>query len=320
MRIKKVIIDMTTIAIALLLFIIWHQNCIENTTQTSSLNIENYTVYLITTDKGFQYWDIINQGASDMAALVDVNYIWNAPAERNTLKQIEIINEAVDRGANALLVAADDPKWISGAIEDAKARGVKVIYVDTAAYEEAITTLATDNYNAGVLAGETLLSILEEKDINRGSIGIINLANKENTLLREIGFRDTLVENARFNILDTIYSQTDNPEITQEVAERLISENEDLVALFGTSEGTTIGVGYANRANNNRYVSVGFDKTEVMTQLLKDGNLEAIIDQNPYTMGYLGMAQAVAAILGRETGPEYIDTGVSVVRREDIVH
>ncbi|HKL80293.1 MAG TPA: substrate-binding domain-containing protein [Mobilitalea sp.] len=318
MRIKKVIIDMTTIAIALLLFIIWHQNCIENTTQTSSLNIENYTVYLITTDKGFQYWDIINQGASDMAALVDVNYIWNAPAERNTLKQIEIINEAVDRGANALLVAADDPKWISGAIEDAKARGVKVIYVDTAAYEEAITTLATDNYNAGVLAGETLLSILEEKDINRGSIGIINLANKENTLLREIGFRDTLVENARFNILDTIYSQTDK--ITQEVAERLISENEDLVALFGTSEGTTIGVGYANRANNNRYVSVGFDKTEVMTQLLKDGNLEAIIDQNPYTMGYLGMAQAVAAILGRETGPEYIDTGVSVVRREDIVH
>ena len=48
-------------------------------------------------------------------------------------------------------------------------------------------------------------------------------------------------------------------------------------------------------------------------QLLNDGNLKAIINQNPYTMGYLGMAEAVAAILGKDTGPEYINTGVSVV-------
>lgn len=318
MKRKKLILDVSIIALALLLFIIWHQKCILNTTQTSLSEIKNYTVYLITTDKGFQYWDTINQGAADMASLVDVNYIWDAPEERNIHKQIEIINKAVDRGANALLVAADDPKWISRAIEDAKARGVKIIYVDTAAYEEALTTLATDNYNAGVLAGETLLAILEENEINSGSIGIVNLADKENTLLREMGFRETLERDAKFNILGTIYSQTDNPELIKEATEQMINDNEDLVALFGTSEGTTIGVGYANRTFNNKYIAIGFDKTEIMTQLLIDGNLEAIIDQNPYTMGYLGMAQAIAAILGRDTGPEYINTGVTVVRREDV--
>lgn len=315
MKWNKIMIDIAVITLAFSLFIIWHRNSIENAAQTTISNIEYNKVYLITTDKGFQYWGILNQGAADMAEAVGIQYIWEAPDQRNTDRQIEIINKAVDNGADALIVAADDPKWISGPIEDAKARGVKIIYVDSPAYEEAITTLATDNYKAGVLAGETMISILDEMGIESGSIGIINLAAKENTKIRETGFRDKLAQEPRFKILETIYTETDKPERTQKAAERMINENEDLVALFGTSEGTSIGVGNAIKVNDNRYVGVGFDKTEVMTQLLNDGNLKAIIDQNPYTMGYLGMAEAIAAILGKDTGPEYIDTGVTVVKK-----
>jgi ribose transport system substrate-binding protein len=314
-KINKIMIDIAVIALAFLLFIIWHRNSIENAIQTSFSDIEYSTVYLITTDRGYEFWPTLDKGAADMAAMVGIQYVWDAPAVRSTEQQIEIINKAVNNGADALLVAADDPKWISGAIEDAKARGVKVIYVDTPAYEEATTTLSTDNYKAGVLAGETMISILDEMGIASGSIGIINLAAKENTKIREIGFRDTLAKDGRFGIPETIYVIGDNPELTQEAAERMMDENEDLVALFGASERTSIGIGYAIKARDNKYVGVGFDKTEVMTQLLEDGNLKAIIDQNPYTMGYLGMAEAIAAIFGKETGPEYIDTGVKVVKK-----
>lgn len=313
MRLKKIIVDIAVITLAFLLFIIWHQTFSGNSIQVTSSNIKNYKVYLITTDKGYEYWGIMNQGAADMAALIGVKYIWDAPAVRSTNEQIEIINKAVEEGAHGLLVAADDPKWISGAIEDAKAKGVKVIYVDSPAYEEAITTLTTDNYKAGVQAGQTMISILESKGIRKGSIGIVNLASKENTKIREDGFRQTLEQDARFRLLETIYTDSDIPSVTQEAAESIINENEDLVALFGTSEGTSIGVGNAIKVSNNKYVGVGFDKTPAMMQLLKEENLKAIISQNQYTMGYLGMAEAVAAIFGKDTGPEYIDTGTSVI-------
>lgn len=316
MKNKKILIDISVIVFAFLLFVIWHQIFLERSKPTSASLIPFYRVYLITTDKGFQYWDIINQGAADMAELVGINYIWDAPDERNTEKQIEIINNAVERGASALLIAADDPKRISTPVEDAKARGVKVIYVDTPAYEEAITTFATDNYEAGVLAARTMISTLEQKGITSGSIGIINLAEKENTELREIGFRDVLAGDERFDVIETIYTATDLPEETQAAAERMINENEELVALFGTSEGTSIGVGNANKVNNNQFVAVGFDRTDTMMRLFQDRSLDAIIDQNPYTMGYLGMAQAVAAILGKDTGPDFVDTGVSVIERQ----
>lgn len=286
---------------------------VEDRAQAAFPNIRFYTVYLITTDRGYQYWGILNQGAADMAALIGVNYIWDAPMVRSTSEQIEIIRRAVERGANALLIAADDPKWISRAVEDAKSRGVKVVYVDAPAYEEAITTLSTNNYEAGVIAGQTMISLLNRRGVISGSIGILNLAGKENTFIREIGFRDTIGQDGRFKIAATIYSDSDVPVITESLAQRLISENEDLIALFGTSEGTTLGVGYANLANNNRFISLGFDLTEDSRQLLRQGSLMAIIDQNPYTMGYLGMAQAVAAILGKDTGPKFINTGVEVV-------
>lgn len=314
MVLKKIMIDIIVISLAFLLFIVWHQKFIVKSTEAMNfLNDEDIDVYLITTDKGFQYWGILNQGATDMAMLLGVNYTWEAPTDRSTQQQIDLINNAVEQGADALIVVADEPVMISEAVENAKAKGVKIIYVDSPPYKEAITTLSTDNYKAGVTAGQTMIRILEDTGRISGSVGILNLAAKANTKLREDGFRNTLEQDGRFKILETVYLDRDEINESQNVAESLMKEHEDLVALFGASERTSIGIGNAIKASGNQYVGVGFDKTDVMMKLLSDKNLNAIIAQNPYTMGYLGMAEAFAAVKGKETGPEYINTGVSVL-------
>ena len=311
---RRLIINLGVIAVAFLFFILWYQRYIEYSTQIMTVQSEKrYQVQLITADKGAQYWGAMNQGAADMAILTDANYRWEAPAKRNVERQIELIHNAVEQGAEALLVAADDPVLISSAIEEAKNKGVKIIYVDTPADEEPITTLSTDNYKAGVKAGRVMLTILEETGRKVGSVGIITLTSKTNTKLREDGFRDILEQDGRYKLLETVVTETDDPVVAQKAAERLINENQDLVALFGTSEGISIGVGKANKSANNRYAGVGFDKSDALLKLLHEGSINAVIAQNPYTMGYLGMAQALAAIQGRDTGPKYIDTGVSVL-------
>lgn len=309
---KKYIIDIIVIIAVCTLFITWYNSYEKKKVTVASIS-QFYKVYLITIDKTDQYWYYVNQGASDMAALLGISYVWDAPEIKDTQRQIEILNKAVDEGANAILIAVNDPIRISSSIEDAKARNVKIIYVDTPAYEEAVITLSTDNYHAGVKAGETMISELEALGIKEGRIGIIGVnTTTDSTMRREQGFRDTIDADGRFIILPTEYENGD-PIASQQAAATYIANYKDLVGIFGTNEGSSIGAGNAIKADNNRIIGIGFDKSKAILDLIRSESLKAVVVQNPYTMGYLGMAEAMAALKGFDTGPSYIDTGVSII-------
>jgi ABC-type sugar transport system, periplasmic component len=263
-------------------------------------------------DKTSQYWSTLDHGVSDMAKLLGVNYIWDAPQKRNVDEQINIIKNAINNNANALIIAASDPLKVSPVIEDAKAAGIKIIYVDAPATEEGIITLATDNFNAGVSAGKNMISELESAGIKNGSIGIVGVTRENNTTMeREEGFRSVLQADNSFKLLETKYMFRNN-QVYNETAESFITENPDLVGLFGTNEETTTSVGNAIKKSKKEIIGIGFDLTNTISAMIDNGFLKAVMVQNPYTMGYLGMAETIAALKGFDTGPPFINTGVYV--------
>lgn len=274
---------------------------------------ENYKIYLITMDKSDQFWKVMDNGAREMASMLGVTYEWDAPLTRDVNKQIQIFNNAVVAGADAIMLAASDPLKISRAVEEAKAKGVKIIYVDAPAFEEAVITLATDNYTAGKISGENMFYELEEIGVTYGSIGIIGVTPENRTTVnREMGFRDYFKLFVRYQILETIYTNGD-PELAKQATEKYIKDNPNLVGVFSTNEGSTLGMGYALRENDKNIIGIGFDITEIIQEMIRDNTIKATLVQNPFTMGYLGMAQAVAALRGFDTGPQFINTGVTVV-------
>ena len=274
---------------------------------------ENYKIILITMDKSDHFWKVMDNGAREMASMLGVTYEWDAPLTRDVNKQIEIFNNAVVAGADAIMLAASDPLKISRAVEEAKAKGVKIIYVDSPAFEEAVITLATDNYTAGKLAGENMFYELEEIGLTYGSIGIIGVTPENRTTVnRERGFRDYFKPFAIYQILETIYTNGD-PELAKQATEKYIRDNPNLIGVFSTNEGSTLGMGYALRENDINIIGIGFDITEIIQEMIRDNTIKAVLVQNPFTMGYLGMAEAVAALRGFDTGPKFINTGVTVV-------
>jgi ribose transport system substrate-binding protein len=316
MNMKRIIIDLLVILMGFALFIIWY-NKKENEADSVPTTLNSHLkVHLITKDKMDQFWYSVNQGAEDMAELLGITYQWDAPEKREDIdEQIQILNRAVDDGADVILLAATDPIKISSAVEDAKARGVRIIYVDSPANEEAIITLATDNINAGKTAGETMISELEAIGTRSGSIGIIGVNTVTTTTLnRETGFREAIEADGKFTVLNTEFANGD-PVASQEASEALIANNPDLVGLFGTNEGSTVGVGNAIKNINPNIIGIGFDKSDAILNLVRDESLNAVIAQNPYTMGFLGMAEAAAALKGYDTGPTYINTGISILMK-----
>ena len=267
-----------------------------NTAQgmTESAANAKYKVYLITIDKMDQHWVSVDKGASDMAKQLGITYKWDAPDVKDNAKQIEAVNNAIADGASLIMLAANDPSAISQTVKNAKDKGVKIIYVDSPANEPAVTTLSTDNYNAGMIAGETMLEELKNAGIMSGKIGIIGVNTATNSSMnREKGFREAITKDGKFTLLTTEYKDGN---------------------FASSQEAATGGVGNAIKDSGKKIIGIGFDTSNTIESLINDGSLKAVMVQNPYTMGYLGMAQALAALKGNSTGPESIDTGVSVVR------
>lgn len=266
-----------------------------------------------------EFYLTLEQGARDMASLTGTSFSVNILETRSAEGQIKQIKKAVKEGADALLVGAMDPVAISGAIEDAKAKGVKVVYVDAPAHEEAITTLATDNLNAGWTAGQKMLQQLELAGIENGVIGILGIdIETRSTLDRERGFSQAIKEEGQYNLLNTVYTGG-SIIVAKEVTENFINENENMVGIFAVNEETTIGLGQGIKATEHPIIGIGFDYTEEIARMIEDDILQAVIAQNPYTMGYLGMAQALAALNGYPTGPVYLNTGIAIVEKKRIV-
>ncbi len=277
---------------------------------------ESYKVYLITMDQMDQHWVNVDAGCKKAAdELGNVEYKWLAPDVKDDAKQIECINNAVADNADAILLAANGPDAVTAALEEAVAAGVKIIYVDSAADFEGEVTFATDNQAAGKTAGDEMLKALTDKGITSGKIGVVNVnAATASCVARETGFRSAF-EGSDFEILETQYSEGDAAK-SKDIAANYITSG--CVGIFGANEGSTTGVGNAIQEAGDDVVGVGFDKSDTILSLIKDGYLLATMAQNPDVMGYEGLKAAVAVLGGESFGGAVTDTGVSVITKEGL--
>ncbi|MDF2545162.1 MAG: family transporter substrate-binding protein [Anaerosolibacter sp.] len=277
---------------------------------------DKYQVYLITMDQMDQHWVTVDAGAKKAAdELGNVDYKWLAPDVKDDAKQIESINNAIAGGADAILLAANGPTAVTSALKEAEAAGIKIVYVDSPADFPAEQTLATDNEAAGKTAGEEMLKALGGKGVTSGKIGIVNVnASTASTVAREKGFRAAF-EGKGFEILETQYGDGDAAK-SKDIAANYITEG--VVGIFGGNEGSTVGTGNAIKEAGGEVIGVGFDKSDMILQLIKEDHLLATMSQNPDVMGYEGMKTAVKVLEGGTVDKDYVDTGVSVITKESL--
>ena len=277
---------------------------------TETASADGAKIALITMDSIDQHWVTLNEGAQKAAKELGVVVDFMSPNTKDDAQQIECVNNAVAGGYKAIIVAANGPDAISSALKDAASQGVKIVYVDSPANVEAEATFSTDNKAAGKSAGEEMIKALEAAGVTSGDIGIVNVnAATDSCVAREEGFRSAF-DGSSYNLLETQYGEGDAAK-SQSIAENYITQG--VVGIFGCNEGSTAGTGNAIKASGKNVIGVGFDKSDAIQNLIKDGFLLCTMAQNPDVMGYEGVKAAVAAIGGESLGGKVTDTGVSVI-------
>ena len=275
-----------------------------------------YKLALITMDSIDQHWVTLNEGAQAEAKADGVEVKFMSPDTKDDSKQIECVNNAVAGGVDGIMIAANGPDAISSSLKEAKEKGIKIVYVDSPANVEAEASFATNNKAGGKTAGEEMKKALEAQGITKGDIGIISTnASTQSTVDRESGFREAF-EGSDFKVLETQYCDGDAAK-AQTIAENYITKG--VVGIFGGNEGSTVGIGNAIKASgDNKIVGVGCDKSDTIKSLIKDGYLLCTMAQNPDVMGKKGVDALVECLNGKELKGEVVDTGVSVLNKENM--
>jgi ribose transport system substrate-binding protein len=271
------------------------------------------TIALVPMAMDSEFWLAVAEGArAGAAAHPHVRLSIVAPdREINVDQQVSILEDQIRSGARALVVAPSGPAQVMPVLDQAAARNIPVVLVDTdAPWPRKVTYIGTDNRKGGGLAAR----FLAERLGGRGEIAMIhglpgNLSQDE----RAAGFVDAV---AAYPGLALVARQPGHSEraLGLTVMENVLTAHPGLKGVFATNDQMALGALEAldARGLRGKVVVVGFDATQEAVKATLEGRLAATIAQNPQAMGRRGVEAALAALEGRPV-PARIDTGTELV-------
>jgi ribose transport system substrate-binding protein len=114
------------------------------------------------------------------------------------------------------------------------------------------------------------------------------------------------------------YSQND-PAKAASIVSAALQKDPDIVGIFASNlfsaTGAATGIRQAGKQNSVKIV--GFDAGPDQVKALQDGTVQALIAQQPGTIGTDGVQQAIKALKGEPTTPT-IKTGFSIITKDNL--
>jgi ribose transport system substrate-binding protein len=277
-----------------------------------------YKLTLIQGVKGDQFYVTMQCGAQEAARAAGATLEVTAPDEFDASLQTPVVNAVVAKKPDAILVAPTDTQAMIPPLTQAKAAGIKLVFVDTTTdngAELAESEIASDNEEGGREAARSLAKLTGGK----GSVLVINVKPGISTTdARAKGFEEEIKKTPGLKYIGQEYSN-DKPEIAASKATAALAAHPDLVGIFGTNlfsaEGAATGLRSAGASKKVKIV--GFDAGPKQVEDLEQGIVQALIAQKPADIGKAGVEQAIAALKG-EPVQKKIGTGFVVVTKENM--
>jgi fructose transport system substrate-binding protein len=246
--------------------------------------------------------------------------------------QVQAIETCIADGAKGILITPSDTSSIVSSVQQARDAGILVIALDTPLdpIDAADATLATDNFQAGVLIGEWAAATLGD-DAANARIAMLDLAVSQPTVdvLRNQGF----LQGFGIDLGDpNRIGDEDDPRIVgndvtagneeggRRAMENLLASDPMINVVYTINEPAAAGAYEALRAigRDGDVLIVSVDGGCPGVQNIRDGVIGATSQQYPLLMASMGI-EAIAAYAADGTLPEptegkdFTDTGVNLV-------
>lgn len=254
-------------------------------------------VFLINTSDPF--WDTCEAGlkegekdfdlaGSGMSVVMDRNN-GTAEGQIDKLRQYASENDVI---AVAVSAVQADNKAIADEMKNLMKRGKKVITVDGDLNREKFRDcrtyyIGTDNIVAGRVLGTAARAILQDRKIEQGGyVQFAGFNDNDNARARMNGFQEAV--GSEYKELDRRPDATKKDKARDNVRNAITDYPQELVALVGiwAYNAPAIAQTVAERNAQGKYVIATFDADAQAIKEMDKGNIDVMVVQNPFDMGY----------------------------------
>lgn len=266
----------------------------------------------------------MRRGAQEAADRLGVQLeVQAAERESDVEKQMQIVENMIQTGIQALAITPSGSREIVAALVKARDAKVPVVIVDTRVDEKAAadagvtpgTFVGSDNYEGGRLAGGYLVKATG----GQARVAILEgIPGHETADSRLRGFRDAVKDAPGITI---VASQPANWERDQgfNVFQNIMQAHPDLTAVFAASDLMALGAIEAIAAGGKTGAIrvVGFDALDDAKKAIAAGTMDASVAQFPFEMGRVAVESAVKMIRV-ESLPPNIMVKLEMVTRDSL--
>lgn len=280
---------------------------------------QRHSVALVVKSTQSEFFRSVFAGAEAAAAEYNLELTIAGPeTEEDYEAQNQLIAQAVEAGAEAIVFSAIDHEENAAAIDAAAQAGVQIVTIDSGVGSDQVSTyIGTNNYAAGQMAAHAIL----ERVSGPLYVGVVNYdVSTANGQERERGAADAFAASGRAQITAVVNTLTEAGQ-AQEDTVALLTAHPEINVLLALNEPTSVGAARAveELGLSEEVFFVGFDSNVVTVDGLQDGSVDALVVQNPYAMGYLGVESAYQLLTGQGGSlAETVDTSTQVVDRSNL--
>ena len=269
-----------------------------------------------------EFWKSVHAGAAKAAKEADVDIVWKGPLKEDDLKaQVDVVSTFIAQGVSGIVLAPLNDIALKAPVKQATAAKIPVVVFDSDLQgDEHVSFVATDNVAAGKIAGEALTKMVGDK----GNVVVMRYQEgSASTANREKGFLDAVKQKPTFKVVSENQYGGATTESAFAKGESLLlaqkAETGAVNGIFTPNESTTFGMLLAIRKSNlaKKMKFVGFDASDKLVGALKEGDIDGLVVQNPFNMGYLAVKTMADHLRGKKV-EKRIDTGARLVTKENL--
>ncbi|WNX83218.1 sugar ABC transporter substrate-binding protein [Agathobaculum sp. NTUH-O15-33] len=277
----------------------------------------DYKLCVILKTLATEYWGYIGAGAKQAGIDlgIDVEVI-GAVSEIAYDEQMNMIETKISSGEfDGFVIAPLQADTVATRIADIT---VPVVAVDTNIdSDKCLSFVGTGNEAAGEVGGKAAAEACDELGIEKTAVCIMGVQGDTTTETRLAGYKKGF-EGAGGKVIEVQYCDS-APDKAAAIMESISQNYPDGVgAVLVSGDDYAIAAARAVKGNPayEKTVFVGFDGITSACEAILDGRETLSVAQDGFGMGYKSVEACLKAAKG-ETIPTFIDTGASIVNKEN---